>query len=93
MKKLAATQKLDIAAIADATIDFSEMSEVRDWSDAEVSRFYRPQKRPATIRLDDDLIDWLKSYGRGYQTRVNLLLRHAMEATRRAASKDRGSGG
>jgi uncharacterized protein (DUF4415 family) len=95
MKKLVAAQKRDIAAIAaktDATIDFSEMPEVRDWSVAEVGRFYRPQKRPVTIRLDDDLIDWLKSYGRGYQTRANLLLRHAMEATRRAALKNRKSG-
>jgi uncharacterized protein (DUF4415 family) len=85
MKKLAATQKLEIAAIAaktDATIDFSEMPEVVDWSGAEIGRFHRPTKRPVTIRLDDDVINWLKSFGRGYQTKANLLLRHAMEATR-----------
>ena len=84
MKKPAAALKQDIATIAaktDATIDFSEMPEVVDWSGAEVGRFYRPAKRPVTIRLDDDVIAWLKSYGRGYQTRANLLLRHAMEAT------------
>ena len=85
MKKLAAAQKREIADLAaktDATIDFSEMPEVVDWSGAEVGRFYRPAKRPVTIRLDDDVIAWLKSYGRGYQTSANLLLRHAMEATR-----------
>jgi uncharacterized protein (DUF4415 family) len=90
MKKLAAAQKLDIAAIAaktDVTIDFSEMPEVLDWTDAEIGRFYRPAKRPVTIRLDDDIIDWLKSYGRGYQTRTNLLLRHAMESSRRTTAK------
>jgi uncharacterized protein (DUF4415 family) len=84
MKKLAAAQKREIAALAaktDATIDFSEMPEVLDWTGAEVGLFYRPSKRPVTIRLDDDVIDWLKSYGRGYQTRANLLLRHAMKAT------------
>jgi len=84
MKKLAAAQKREIAALAaktDATIDFSEMPEVVDWSGAEVGRFYRPAKRPVTIRLDDDVIAWLKSYGRGCQTRANLLLRHAMEST------------
>jgi uncharacterized protein (DUF4415 family) len=84
MKKLAAAQKREIAAIAaktDATIDFSEMPEVVDWSGAEIGRFYRPAKQPVTIRLDEDVITWLKSYGRGYQTRANLLLRHAMEAT------------
>jgi uncharacterized protein (DUF4415 family) len=85
MKKLAAAHKREIAAIAaktDDTIDFSEMPEVLDWTGAEVGRFYRPAKHPVTIRLDDDVIDWLKSYGRGYQTKANLLLRHAMEASR-----------
>jgi uncharacterized protein (DUF4415 family) len=65
------------------------MPEVLDWSGAEVGRFYRPAKRPVTMRLDDDVIDWLKSYGRGYQTKANLLLRHAMEAHRRTASRSR----
>ena len=93
MKKLAAAQKREIAAIAaktDATIDFSGMPEVIDWTGAEVGRFYRPSKRPVTIRLDDDIILWLKSYGRGYQTKANLLLRHAMESNRRVAAKSRG---
>jgi uncharacterized protein (DUF4415 family) len=85
MKRHAAVRKRDIAAVAaktDATIEFSEMPEVIDWAGAEVGRFYRPAKRPVTIRLDEDIIDWLKSYGRGYQTRANLLLRHAMESGR-----------
>jgi uncharacterized protein (DUF4415 family) len=65
------------------------MPEVVDWSGAEVGRFYRPPKRPVTIRLDADVIDWLKSYGRGYQTKANGLLRHAMEASHKAADKRR----
>ena len=92
MKKHAAARKRDIAAIAaktDATIDFSEMPEVVDWSGAEVGRFYRPAKRPVTIRLDEDIIDWLKSYGRGYQTKANLLLRHAMKASGQNATPRR----
>jgi uncharacterized protein (DUF4415 family) len=84
MKKLSATHKREIAHLAaqtDATIDFSEMPEVIDWSGAQVGRFHRPSKRPVTMRLDSDVIDWLKSYGRGYQTKANLLLRHAMESS------------
>jgi uncharacterized protein (DUF4415 family) len=90
MKKLTAAQKRDIANLAvktDATIDFSDMPEVREWTGAEVGRFYRPAKRPVTIRLDTDIVDWLKSYGRGYQTKANVLLRHAMEAHRHTAAK------
>jgi len=90
MKKLAAERKRDIAAVAaktDATIDFTEMPEVLDWSGAEVGRFYRPAKRPVTMRLDNDIVEWLKSYGRGYQTKANLLLRHAMETSRHSISR------
>lgn len=77
-------QRDEIAAVAtkrDADIDLSDMPEVVDWSGAEVGKFYRPPKRPVTMRLDTDVIDWLKSYGPGYQTKANLLLRHAMRST------------
>ncbi len=54
------------------------MPEVLDWSGAEIGKFYRPKKRPVTMRLDEDVVLWLKGYGRGYQTKANMLLRHAM---------------
>jgi uncharacterized protein (DUF4415 family) len=67
------------------------MPEVVDWSGAEIGKFYRPPKKSVTIRLDQDVLDWLKAYGRGYQTKVNLLLRHAMksveERTRKTAKR------
>ena len=81
VKKSIKNRKRQIAAIAakkDADIDLSEMPEVLDWSGAEIGKFYRPPKKPVTMRLDTDIVGWLKSYGRGYQTRVNILLRHAM---------------
>ncbi len=84
MRKLTKEQKRDIAAIRamkDEDIDLSDMPEVLDWSKAEMGKFYRPPKRSVTMRLDGDVIDWLKGYGKGYQTRVNLLLRHAMAST------------
>jgi uncharacterized protein (DUF4415 family) len=42
-------------------------------------KFYRPIKRPVTIRVDADVLAWFKRQGRGYQTRINKLLREAME--------------
>ncbi len=81
MKKLTKQQKGDIAAIAakrDEDIDFSDIPPVVDWSGAEIGKFYRPAKKPVTMRLDSDIIEWLKADGRGYQTRANRLLRHAM---------------
>jgi uncharacterized protein (DUF4415 family) len=85
MKTLTRDQKKDIAAIEDKKkkdIDLSEMPEVLDWSGAEIGKFYRPAKKPVTMRLDEDIVNWLKSFGRGYQTKANLLLRHAMTATK-----------
>jgi uncharacterized protein (DUF4415 family) len=87
MKKLTREKKKQIDTIAaktDAEIDFSEMPEVLDWSDAEIGKFYRPTKKPVTMRLDADVIEWLKGYGRGYQTKANMLLRHAMKAAKSA---------
>jgi len=40
--------------------------------------FYRPVKRQLTVRLDADVVAWLRRQGRGYQTRLNRVLREAM---------------
>jgi uncharacterized protein (DUF4415 family) len=39
-----------------------------------------PKKQTITIRVDTDVLDWLKRQGRGYQTRINKLLRSYMKA-------------
>ena len=90
MRKLTREQQRQIAAIAekkDAAIDLTEIPEVTDWSAAEMGKFYRPPKKPVTMRLDTDVVEWLKSYGRGSQTRVNHLLRHAMVTSQQTAQK------
>ena len=72
MRRRSREQQREIAGIAvkpDAEIDLSEMPEVIDWSEAEVGKFYRPPKRPVTMRLDADVVEWLKSYWPGYQRR------------------------
>jgi len=43
-----------------------------------VGKFYRPIKEAVTLRLDADVLAWLKSGGPGYQTRINAVLREAM---------------
>src|ERR1700675_474744 len=81
MRKLTKEQKRDIRAIAakrDEDIDFSDVPPVLDWSGAEIGKFYRPKKKPVTMRLDSDVIDWLKADGRVYQTKANWLLRNAI---------------
>ncbi len=70
----------ELAALPDDKIDFTDIPEIRDWSGAVRGKFYRPIKESLTIRLDADALAWLKSQGRGYQTRINNLLRAAMES-------------
>jgi uncharacterized protein (DUF4415 family) len=74
--------------LRDGDIDTSDIPEVKDWSRAVVGKFYRPIKEPVTIRLDADVLDWLKSQGPGYQTRINSLLRGVMD--RRTARLSKG---
>ena len=81
MRKLTKNQKRAIRAIAakkDEEINFSDAPAVLDWDGAEIGKFYRPKKKPVTMRLDADVIAWLKADGPGYQTKANSLLRHAM---------------
>lgn len=40
--------------------------------------FYRPVKKQITARVDADVLAWLKSEGKGYQSRMNAILRNAM---------------
>ena len=42
---------------------------------------YRPAKEMTTVRIDADVLAWLKSGGRGYQTKINAILRREMLAT------------
>ena len=81
-KEIAALRRLK-----DEDIDLSDIPEITDWSKAVVGKFYRPIKKPLTIRVDADVLAWLKAQGKGYQTRINSLLREAMEGRGRRKLK------
>jgi uncharacterized protein (DUF4415 family) len=67
-----------LEAMDEDTIDYSDIPQRTDWSGAVVGRFYRPMKTPLTVRIDVDVLAWLRSQGPGYQTRMNRILRDAM---------------
>lgn len=50
--------------------------------------FYRPIKKPISLRIDADIIDWLKDTGQGYQTRTNQVLRNLMLRDKGTKYKD-----
>ena len=79
--KAAQKRRLEkLAAKPDEEIDLSDMPELDDafWRKAVRNPFYRPLKKQLTLRLDADVVAWLRRKGKGYQTRANALLRVAM---------------
>jgi len=70
----------------DDEIDYSDIPEITDFSGFEVGKFYRPVKEAVTVRLDADVVHWLKREGKGYQTRLNAILRREMEKSGRKAA-------
>lgn len=82
---LTAAQQAHLKALAaqpDSSIDTSDSAVVNDaqWGAAVRGRFYRPLKQQITTRIDADVLDWLKGQGRGYQSRINAILRKEMLA-------------
>jgi len=62
--------------------DWAEFMDV-DWSKATI--VYPQPKNAVSIRLDADVLDFFKASGKGYQTRINAVLRHYMEETKKSA--------
>lgn len=77
-----------LGARPDSEIDFSDIPEMTDeqWKNAERGHFYRPVKRQITARVDADVLAWLKGQGKGYQSRINAILRREMLAAHRVTA-------
>ncbi|WP_027488342.1 BrnA antitoxin family protein [Allorhizobium undicola] len=77
-----------VNALSDADIeramrddpDWQEFIDI-DWSKAEM--VYPKKKKAISIRLDDDIVDYFQSSGKGYQTRINAVLRHFLNEQKR----------
>ena len=71
-----------LAARPDGEIDTSDIPELtkEEWKHAVRGKFYRPVKKQITAKVDADVLDWLKSEGKGYQSRMNAILRREMLA-------------
>jgi uncharacterized protein (DUF4415 family) len=80
---LTARQKREIRALAAMSEDKIDTSDIPElpagaWKNAVRGKWYRPVKQAVSLRLDADVLAWLKSKGNGYQTKVNGLLRKRM---------------
>jgi uncharacterized protein (DUF4415 family) len=83
---LTKAQRAEIEALKkmrDEDIDYSDIPPLSSefWKNAKPlrdSHLYKPRKESTTVRLDSDILAWLKSAGPGYQTRINSILRRVM---------------
>jgi uncharacterized protein (DUF4415 family) len=76
--------KSDLAKLdrmKDAGIDYSDIPPLDKSFFTKATETWPPAKQQLTIRLDADVLNWLRTNGRGYQTRINRILRAAMEST------------
>ena len=76
----------EIKKIKDTSIDYSDIPELDDsfWNNAKIAS--PENKKPVTLRLDRDILDWFKSTGKGYQTRINAILRSYIDSHKKNAS-------
>lgn len=83
LSPLTEKQKVELAALAarrDSEIDYSDIPPLTEefWKNAARGRFYKPIKTATTVRIDSDVLAWLRAHGKGYQSRINAILRREM---------------
>jgi uncharacterized protein (DUF4415 family) len=71
-----------LATTPESEIDTTDMPPITDWSNTVRGPFYRPTRRPLSLRVDADIIDGFQRQGHGYQTRMNFALREYVERHR-----------
>ena len=71
----------ELAAMPDEDIDTSDIPELTEdfWKNAKV-RYPTEGKERLTVRFDEDVVQWFRSQGKGYQTKMNAVLRSFYEA-------------
>jgi len=86
-------QRVDLQSLQempDDQIDAADIPEILDWTCAKRGVFCRTVKQQITLRLDSDVISWIKAHaqgGRGYQTDINRALReHVIRRERETTS-------
>ena len=83
LSPLTEERKAELKALAekpDSEIDYSDIPPLDEafWARAVPNPLFKPVKTHASVRIDADVMAWLKSQGKGYQTRMNAILREAM---------------
>jgi len=92
LPQLTALRCEELRALAqrpDSEIDCSDIAPLDEtfWKNAMRGRFYRPVKKAVSVRIDLDVLEWLKMQGKGYQTKINAILRESMLRSQEQATR------
>jgi uncharacterized protein (DUF4415 family) len=68
-----------IDAMTDENIDYSDIPPLGDEFFTQKTVSFSPSKQQLTIQLDQDILEWLKAQGKGYESQINHILREVME--------------
>ena len=84
-------QKAELDALAarpESEIDYTDIPPVTEkfFQNAIRNPFYKPTKTSTTVRIDSDVLHWLRAQGKGYQSRMNAILRREMLQEIRSAN-------
>jgi uncharacterized protein (DUF4415 family) len=83
LPRLTKAQKAELGALKsklDVEIDYRDIPPLTEefWKNAVRDRYYRPVKTSTTVRIDADVLAWLRAQGKGYQSRINAILRRTI---------------
>lgn len=70
----------ELAAMPDSEIDFSDLPELDEEWFRTAELVYPKPKKNITIRIDDEVYNWFKQQGAGYQSRINAVLKSFVQA-------------
>jgi uncharacterized protein (DUF4415 family) len=79
-KKFIKSDLKHIDKLKDRDIDYSDIPELDESFFTKAMVQWPPGKKQLTLRLDEDVLEWLKKQGKGYQTKINTILRSYYEA-------------
>jgi uncharacterized protein (DUF4415 family) len=89
VRKLTAEEKAALEALSgDPDLTDPDAPEVTTWDGAVRGGLYRPVKRPVTMRLDADVLEWFRARRpKGYQTEINAVLRDYIAQQQRDSAR------
>jgi uncharacterized protein (DUF4415 family) len=80
LKKQSGTDWERLSTMAEKDIDFSDNQELTEDFFAHATLRMPESKKAVSLRIDPDVLEWYKTKGPGYQTRINAVLRMYMQA-------------